>query len=207
VSERPDLRELVGEDVPDPELERLRGADEALRVTSPPPEVSESLTERVLRIPQARRRLDRRRFLAGLGIAAVLAGVAFAIGFWAGSGEDGPPVAEVITLEATENAPSEARMIIDVLPRDDAGNWATSADVRGLPALPEGGLYEVWMTADRKLVALCGRFAVDERGRADDVWLNAPYPLKGYDRWVVVSSMRGEERSPWLLDGPVTVPA
>ena len=98
-------------------------------------------------------------------------------------------------------------MVIDVLPRDDAGNWAMSADVTGLPPLPEDGFYEVWMTAGENLVASCGRFVVDENGNATDVWLNAPYPLKGYDRWVVVSVLPGEGPSPWLLDGPVTVPA
>jgi hypothetical protein len=208
VTDRPDLRDLVGEDVPAPELERLSQVDEVLRATPAPPELSDSLTERVLAVPRTRRVPDRRRLLAGLGIAAVIAGAAFGIGLWVGdSSSDGGPVAEMITLEATPAAPSDAQMVIAVLPRDDAGNWAMSADVTGLPTLPAGGFYEVWMTAGEALVSSCGRFVVDENGNASDVWLNAPYPLMGYDRWVVVSVMPEEGTSPWLLDGPVTVPA
>jgi Anti-sigma-K factor rskA, C-terminal len=206
VSDERDLRELVGTDVPDPELERLRTADTALRATPAPPEISDSLTQRVLAIPGTRRSRDRRRLLAGLGIAAAIAGAAFGIGLWVGDGSE-TPVAEVITLEATPNAPSEARMVLEVLPRDDAGNWAMTADVRGLPALPAGGFYEVWIAADGKLVATCGRFVVGENGRADNVWLNAPYPLTHYDRWVVVSVLPGQAPSDWLLDGPVATPA
>ena len=44
-------------------------------------------------------------------------------------------------------------------------------------------------------------------GTAKDVWLNAPYELKGFDRWVVTAKKPGEPPSERLLDGPVVVPA
>jgi hypothetical protein len=201
-----DLRDLLGDDVPEQELARLREADRALRATPPPPEVPESLTAAVLAIP-GRAGGSRRRFLAGLAAAAAIAGAAFGVGLWAGGGGgEGPPVTEQIVLDATPDAPREARMVIDVLPRDTAGNWAMAADVEGLPPLPEGGYYEVWMTKRGELHSSCGRFVVDEQGRASDVWLNAPYALKGYDRWVVVAVLPGKSPSAWLLDGPVVAP-
>jgi hypothetical protein len=94
-------------------------------------------------------------------------------------------------------------MVITVLPADDAGNSPMIADVSGLPSLPANGYYEVWMTRDGKATALCGRFTVNGNGAAKDVWLNAPYDLNEYQRWVVDSVVPGKARSRWLLDGPV----
>lgn len=204
-----DLRELVGDDVPGPELERLRRAHEALRAADAPPQISDSLAARTLAIPdEGRGGLRTRRVLAGLAIAAALAGAAFGIGFWVGeSGDGGLPVAEVITLRPTEAGPDGARIVIDVLPRDEAGNWRMTADVTGLPPLPEGGYYEVWLARGTEELVSCGRFVVDERGTADNVWMNAPYKLKGYDRWVVTAQVPGKPESAWLLDGPVVAPA
>jgi hypothetical protein len=206
VSDRPDLRDLVGTDVPEPELKLLRRADALLRGTPAPPEVPESLTAAVLGIPGRERPSLRRRLLAGVALAAALGAAAFGIGVWVGGGED-VVLAETVTLNATPAAPPEARMVIRVLPVDPAGNWPMAADVAGLPPLPEGGFYEVWLTEDGELAVSCGRFVVDERGEAKDVWLNGPYKFKHYDRWVVVSWAPDEGTSNVLLDGPVVVPA
>jgi hypothetical protein len=205
VSDRPNLRDLVGSDVPDAELERLRYADELLRSTDPPPEVPESLTAAVLAIPESRR---SRRFRVALGVAAaaVLAAATFAVGVWVG-GDEPAEVAEQITLTATARAPREAWMTMNVFPQDPAGNWAILADVGGLPPLPDGAFYEVWMTKHDELASACGRFTVDGNGEASDVWLNAPYEFEEYDRWVVVAVLPGQPPSGWLLDGPVTSPA
>ncbi len=206
MNDRPDLRDLVADDVPEAERERLRAAHEALRSVPAPPEVPDSLTERILAIPRERSASRRRRLVGALALAAAIAGAAFGIGFWAGDSQDGLPVAEVLTLNATPSGPSGTRMVIEVLPVDRAGNWAMLGDVQGLPPLPEGGVYEVWMTKGTTLAARCGRFVVDEHGEARNVWLNAPYPLTEYDRWVVVAVMPGEPPSGWLLDGPVAAP-
>jgi hypothetical protein len=208
VSGTDDLRELLGEDVSTPELERLQRAHDALRATPAPPEIPDSLTTRALAIPEeGRSGFHRRRILQGLAVAAVIAGAAFGIGFWAGGGDSGFPVAEVITLSPTEAGPADAKMVIDMRPRDDAGNWRMAADVTGLPPLPAGGYYEVWLTQGTDVVESCGRFVVNEQGSAERVWLNAPYPLKEYDRWVVSAHVPGEQESGWLLDGPVATSA
>lgn len=199
------LRELVGDDVPEAELERLRAAHDALSSSPPPPVASESLTSRVRQIPhaEASRGGRGRRALAGLAAAAAIAGVAFGLGWWASGGDDGLPVAEVIELEPTAAAPEGAWMRIDVLPVDDAGNWPMAADAGGLEPLPPGGYYELWLTRDGKRASSCGRFAVDETGQARDVWLNAPYAFEEYDRWIVVAIRPGQKPSPELFDGPV----
>lgn len=208
MTEPPDLRELVGDDVPEQELARLRQVDALLRATPSPPVVTDALTVRVRAIPEEQRggSWRRRRLLAGLAAAAVIAGAAFGVGFWVGD-SGGPPVAEVITLDPTPAAPAGARMVIEALPRDDAGNWRLRAAVEGLPRLPAGGYYEVWMTHGGKPVASCGRFVVAQDGSAENVWLNAPYPLEGYERWVVIGFHPNGKQSPWLLDGPVATPA
>jgi len=208
MTDQPDLRELLGDDVSSTELERLERAHQALLGSSAPPEVPESLTAAVLATPSASvSRLRRRRVLAGLALAACIAGAAFGIGFWAADRPSEFPTAEQITLTATQAAPPEAKMVIDVLPVDEAGNWPMKANVSGLPPLPPGGYYEVWLTSGSKLAASCGRFVVGTDGTAYDVWLNAPYKLKGFDRWVVTSSVPGQPPSDRLLDGPVVVPA
>lgn len=207
MSDPRDIHELVGDDVPAPELEHLRRADEALRTTPAPPELSETLTAAVLAIPGAApRRLGGARVLAGLAIAACIAGAAFGIGLWAG-GTANEPMADQITLNATPYAPPEAKMVIAVLPIDSAGNWRMAADVKGLPRLAEGGYYEVWLTRGEELAASCGRFVVAENGTASDVWLNAPYKFKNFARWVVVAQLPGKPPSEHMLDGPVVVPA
>jgi hypothetical protein len=208
VSDRPDLRVLLGDDVPAPELERLGRIDELLRATPAPPEVLDRLTASVLAIPGRHPRFQRRRLAATLALAAALAATTFGIGLWAGGGSDEVAVVEQLTLSGTAEAP-QARMVITVLPEDAAGNWPMAADVSGLAPLPSGGYYEVWLTKGAELAASCGRFVVDENGEAKGVWLNAPYRLEGFDRWVVTAHAPGEEESkaPWLLDGPVAVPA
>jgi hypothetical protein len=207
MSERPDLRELVGDDVGGAELEALERVDGLLRITqAPPAEVPSTLTASVRAIPETRHG-SRRRLLGALALAAALAAVAFGVGVWAaGDGDGGPEVVDRIVLEPLPGAP-DAEMRIDVLPVDEAGNWPMLADVRGLEPLPEDGYYELWLTEGDELAASCGRFVVDADGSADNVWLNGPYAFESYDRWVVTAHLPGTAEEPWLLDGPVVTPA
>jgi hypothetical protein len=209
MTEPSDLRDLLGDNVPAAELERLSRAHEALDSTPAPPDVPESLTVAVLAMPaKARTSLRRRRStLTGLALAACIAGAAFGIGFWTGDREPALPATEQITLNATEAAPPNAKMVVEVLPIDAAGNWPMVAEVRGLPKLAPGGYYEVWLTRGDKLAESCGRFVVGPDGTASDIWLNAPYKLTGFDRWVVTATTPGQPPSERLLDGPVVVPA
>jgi hypothetical protein len=207
VSGLPDLRGLVGDDVPERELAELRRVDGLLRAMPAPPDVPESLTASVLAIPGRGRFSRRRRLAASLALAAALAAGTFGVGVWVAGDSEGPGVVASVTLSATRDAPPEAEMAISVLPPDEAGNWPMAADVSGLDPLPPGGYYEVWLTKGQELVVSCGRFVVDESGQAKGVWLNGPYSFGEYDRWVVTAHVPGEEKHPWLLDGPVVLPA
>ena len=202
-----DLHERLGDGVPEAELEQLRRVDDALRATPAPPEVPEALTAAVLSIPGTRSSFRGRRALAGLAVAACIAGAAFGIGFWVAGNPAESAIVERITLNATEHAPPEARMVIAVLAIDEAGNWPMAANVSGLPPLPAGAFYEVWLTRGEELAMSCGRFVVGKDGTAADVWLNAPYKLRGYERWVVTAQLPGKPPSEHMLDGPVVVPA
>ena len=206
MSEPRDLRELVGEDVPEAELQRLARVDAVLRTLPAPVEVPESLAARVQAIPGEQPPFGRRRRLAaGLAAAAALAAGTFAIGLAVADGPDGPQPLEEIALSATPEAPG-ARMVLDVLPQDEAGNWAMVAEVSGLEPLPPDGYYELWLTREGDW-ASCGRFTVNANGWAAGVWFNAPYRFREWERWVVTRHEPGGDESEPLLDGPVVVPA
>ena len=81
MKEPPDLRELIGDDVPPDELESLRHTDSLLRsVPAPPAEVPASLAQAVARVPPDRAPWTLRRVLPALAFAAALAVLFFALG-------------------------------------------------------------------------------------------------------------------------------
>jgi hypothetical protein len=83
---------------------------------------------------------------------------------------------------------------INLFSRDEAGNWPMTLRVSGLAPLPEGQTYALWLTVNGKLADPCGTFTV--AAGTTQVPLNAPYPLKDYDGWVVV---RSGTQAPFLL--------
>lgn len=198
----PSLPELVGDDVPPEELERLWGADALLRSVPPAPEVPSSLTASVLapgQHPQARQ--SRRLLAVGVLAAALGAAAAFLLS-WT-SGDDFETV-DRVALRPTPEAPG-ARMAIEVGALDEAGNWPLLVTVSGLARLPPGGYYELWLTKGGRLAANCGRFIVATQDETR-VYLNAPYRFTDFDRWVVVVDVPGREPA-WLLEGPVSAPS
>ena len=59
-------------------------------------------------------------------------------------------------------------------------------EVAGLEPLPDGSTYTLWLTRDGSPAESCGAFVV--ASGTTRVPLNAPYPLKTFDGWVVVKS-------------------
>ena len=59
-------------------------------------------------------------------------------------------------------------------------------EVSGLPALPAGQSYTLWLTKNGALAESCGSFVVGEG--TTKVPLNAPYRLRKFDSWVVVQT-------------------
>jgi hypothetical protein len=95
-----------------------------------------------------------------------------------------------VTMEGTPAAPT-ASASLTVFAIDHAGNWPMELTVDGLAPSTNEQPFELWLTRDGELKALCGAFLTDESGTAT-VPLNAPYRFSEYDGWVVVEE--GSER-------------
>jgi hypothetical protein len=196
----PDFRELVGEDLPAEEHDRLRHVHDLLVAAGPPAELSPAL-EHAPSVSGSVHVLPRRRRGAVLLIAAALAAVVFGGGFLAGAvtrggGEKGAVV--VIPMHGTRAAPN-ALASISLQDVDKAGNWPMRFTVQGLPKLPNGGYYELYLTRHGRIGATCGTFNV--HGGRTTVSLNAPYRLRSFDGWVVTRHLPGrpeEARRPVL---------
>ena len=195
MSDRPDFRELVGEDVSPEERVRLERVHELLVAAGPPPELSPRLVE-----PEGDARddnvafLPRRRAGLMLGLAAALALVTFVGGFVAGRARDDFTVAYSVDMHGTAQA-SAAEATIHVGPADPSGNWPLKLDVHGLKQLPSGQYYEMFLTRDGKRVLSCGRF----RPSGESVRLTAPYRLHDFTGWVVTREKPGSASHPVVL--------
>jgi hypothetical protein len=167
----PEFDELVGNDLGANERERLERVHELLVAAGPPPDLY------AVRPIELR---PRRRRGAVLAIAAALAVAAFAFG----AALDRPSVDFVVTMDGV-GAFADASVSLTVFELDSAGNWPMEIEARGLPPSTSGRPYEVWLTRDGKLAALCGSFLTDDEGWAV-VPMNAPYRFADFDGWVVV---------------------
>jgi hypothetical protein len=190
VREPPDLGELVGRDLPPEELDRLREVDSLLRrVPAPAHDVPASLTQAVAAVPLATRPERRiRRLALGLAFAAVVAAAAFGIGYWNGSKFD---VDYTVDLAPTASAPG-AEAAVKVGTRDqESGNVELLVDVSGLPRLPGGEDYALWLERDGEWVATCGYFAVGEG--TTTVRMTVSYDFRDFDAWIISTGDRDAE--------------
>ena len=184
MSRPPDFDELLGgEELSPEERARLRQAHDLLVRAGPPAELPPALAEPPRTVATVRF-LPRRRRIAALLVAAALLLVAFGGGYLVarhGRGSS-PAVAFTVKMHGTARAP-EAVASVQVLEKDEAGNWPMLIRVRGLATLPKGAYYELFLTRKGKLGPACGTFRV--HGGTTEVPLNAPYRLKQFDGWVV----------------------
>jgi hypothetical protein len=167
----PAFDDLVGTDLDPAERLRLVRVHELLIEAGPPPEPLAATVE--LR--------PRRRRGALLAIAAALAVTAFALGA-ALVGADDQNVDFTVAMAGTPAA-EDATASLAVFEIDTAGNWPMELTVDGLPAGSQP--FELWLTRDGELAALCGGFLTDADGSAV-VPMNAPYRFDEFDGWVVV---------------------
>jgi hypothetical protein len=175
----PRFDDLVAAD--DPARERLLDAHELLVAAGPQPELPPELAHAPAPPDGKVVPFARRRFTA-IGAVAIAATVLFGIGYVVG-GRDAPG-APVQTVAMT--GPNNAEATIDVLAQDAAGNWPMTFSVSGLPVLPKGSTYTLWLTKNGTLAESCGSFVVADG--TTEVPLNAPYPLGKFDGWVVVKT-------------------
>jgi hypothetical protein len=164
---------------------RLRAAHEALLAAGPPPELPPSLEHAPGSAPSPRERLmPRRRLGAALVLAAAFALALFGAGYLV-SARAGPDAGFhedfALTMQGTPAARgATATLLVGEL--DEAGNWPMEMTVRGLQQLPDGDRYELLLTRDGRAMVSCGTFVVHGE---TVVFLNAPYPLREYDGWIV----------------------
>ena len=200
MKEPPDLRELVGDDIPPQELERLRRADAALRsVPAPPAEVPARLTRSIAEVPVEASPWTRRRLLPALALAASFAAGFLAFGLLS-SGDDFDE-RFTVAMEATEDAPGAEGLIRVGEPDATSGNWELELEVSGLPKLESGRYYYLWLAKDGEYAATCGSFQV--RNETTTVRMNVAYRLRDYDGWVITANQQGERDPPWLLTAKI----
>lgn len=173
---RDDFDELVGDVDDERERERLRRVHQLLLSVEAPPEAAPASAP----APDTATPIRRHGRALAL-LAAALAAAAFGAGYLVG-GRDAAPD-RVITMDGA-GAERDATATIEVLEQDDAGNWPMRVRVRGLEASRDrSDFYELWLTANGKPIASCGRFVV--AGGLTTVTLSVPYGLRRYDGWVV----------------------
>jgi hypothetical protein len=181
-----DFDELVGEDLPAAERDRLREVHDLLIVAGPSPELPPALERPPTRpvkseIPY----FPRRRWAVGALAAAAVAAVAFGVGYLIGHNPSEPAFAaqHVVKMHATQTAPTGSRATLQLGKKDEAGNWPMVVNVSGLSKLARGGYYNIYLTKKGRPVVLCGSFLV--HGDRTTVAYSEPYTLKRFDGWVV----------------------
>jgi hypothetical protein len=181
----PDFRELVGDDLAPEERARLERVHELLIAAGPPPELPPALAEPPGESDATPSVLPRRRAGAMLALAAAIALVAFIGGFVAGKQGVGDRFESVHTLKMRGTSSAQAASAtIDIGEADSSGNLPLRVVVHGLPRLPSGSYYEMFLTNKGKTVAACGIFGV--AGRTSTVELSMPRGVIGhYDGWIV----------------------
>jgi hypothetical protein len=119
-----------------------------------------------------------------VALAAAFLVAAFGLGYFTGSSGE-PGTEGVVAMVGTREA-AGASASLKLFSVDSAGNWPMRLDVKGLGPSRSGLPYELWLTRNGRLAALCGSFRPTSAGTAS-VRMNAPYKLSEYDSWVVVT--------------------
>jgi Anti-sigma-K factor rskA, C-terminal len=192
--EPPDIRELIGDDAPDEQVDELRRVDRLLRsVPAPPHQVPPRLTQAVTSLTLPTPFWSRRRMALAVALAAALAAGFFGIGRL--TSDPGVEARATVPLHPTQAAP-EAAAVVQVGERDEkSGNWELILEVTGLPKLPGERYYTLWLEKDGEYAATCGSFNVGEG--TTTVRMTVSYRLSQFDAWVI--SEHGDEPEPHLL--------
>lgn len=205
----PDFDELIGNDLPEEERERLRRTHDLLVQAGPPAELSPELEtvpwpdESLAPLWQRRRKplAQRPLLIAATLAAAVLVGVMLGRASDSNDGTASLDVARSVQLRGTALDP-DAAGTLHLGNRDRDGNWSMILQVRGLDDLGEGGYYDLYLTRDGKPRVLCGTF--NARRREVVIRLNAAYDLSRFDRngWVVTRQPRGHHEPDQIVLRP-----
>jgi hypothetical protein len=183
----PNFDEIVGSELTDAERERLLQVHELLVAAGPPPELSPEL-ERTP-IPDAggnvrplkRKNWGRRAVI--LIAAALLAFIIFVGGFSAGHTSGASALFTLNMVGGPRTPQAQGQLTVY---RPTHGNYSMKLNETGLPALPKGSHYEVYLVRNGKPWGSCGPFTVKNSAQSlSGIQLNAPYHLKSGDSWIV----------------------
>ena len=189
----PDIHDLIGDDGGPRELARLEQVHDMLVAAGPPPDgvvpAPPRVSGEVVRLrPRGRRWLE-------LASAAALVCVALGAGYLVGS--RGASFQPVVTISMHGVPPAAAATAeLDVGKADAGGNIPIEMLVRGLPQLPRGGWYELYLSKNGNPGESCGTFTT--AGDETTVRLSVAYDLAGwrkagrYDGWVVTAHVPGK---------------
>lgn len=175
---RPGFDDLVGSDLEPDERARLERVHELLLAAGAPPDLAQAAQRVGL---QTR---SRRGVL--LALAAALALASFAVGAYVVGSPEGRTAGYEESMRGTDAAP-DAEATLLVFEADAAGNWPMELRIEGLEPTASGRPFELWLTRDDQLAALCGAFRTSQDGSAV-VPMNAPYRFDDYDEWVIVEA-------------------
>jgi hypothetical protein len=198
----PDFDDVVGQELPPAEHDRLRGVHDLLVAAGPPAELSPELEavpwpeEALAPLGLTRRAGTRKRspFLLAAALITVAA-AAFLLGQATGGGSRTSIDAQrVVKLQGTP-LESDALATLELGDRDGEGNWPMVLRVSGLKPLSNGGYYDLYLTRGGKPIALCGSFNVNRSGTAT-VPFTAAYALDHFDPngWVVTRQVPPNHR-------------
>ena len=191
----PDLHDLIDPDDSPDERARLERMHDLLVAAGPPPagDVPEPVRPPGAVVPLYRR---RRRIVELAAVAAVVL-VALGGGYLVGSRSDG--LGQTVEVAMHGVAPTRsASADLDVGRADASGNVPIEMRVRGLPSLPRGGWYELYLSRNGHTGASCGTFTTN--GSETTVRLSVGYALADwhdsgrYDGWVVTAHVPGKPR-------------
>ena len=167
----------------------------------PPPEVPASLT-RAVRAATPTPIWSRRRTALAAAIAAVLVALSAGLGAWLAGGS-AFEAQRRFAWRRRERSGASALLRLGEAHED--GNWTLELETVGLPELPPGGYYVLWLAKDGEYEGTCGTFRTDDDGTS--VRMNASYRLAEYDEWVVTDRAarrrrRGSALAPARADRP-----
>ena len=192
MTRRPELRDLLPDDVGADELARLERVHELLVSAGPPAELPPGLSKPPSTGGARALELGRRRWQTVALVAAAAAAVLFGVGFFSGwSSKDDSFKAAFGPVPMRGGGPTrDAIAQIWVGPKDKALNWPSVMKVRGLPALAKGSYYALYLTDGEtgKKLLICTAFSV--HAGVTTVTFNFPGPAKGKG-WVIVAETPG----------------
>jgi hypothetical protein len=191
----PELHDLIDPDANPEEQARLERTHELLVAAGPPPAggIPEAPRGRAAVVP-----FRKRPRLAALSAVAAAVLVAVGAGYLLGARGNGLDAVATVPMHGVAPT-SRASADLAIGSADENGNVPIEMRISGLPQLPRGGWYELYLSKDGKLGASCGTFQT--AGPETTVRLSVGYTLADwhenglYDGWVVTAHVPGKPAS------------